>query len=190
MRERMQKYLANIDRLLKTEPEETDWETEIQKHLIQMGFFMHERLIHLIVTVLVAILTVAAILFAVTSPSIGMLILIVALMCLLIPYILHYYLLENGVQAMYRQYDEMLARKEGKNPADAEPAEEAKECTTKEEAGNEEPEPEAENGNRETETESDGKAEAESKRVAETESTKAETGSSKSRGGKRSKGRK
>ena len=117
MRERMQKYLANIDRLLKTAPEGTDWEAEIQKHLIQMGFFMHERLIHLIVTVLVAILTVAAILFAVTSPSIGMLILIVALMCLLIPYILHYYLLENGVQAMYRQYDEMLARKEGKNPA-------------------------------------------------------------------------
>jgi hypothetical protein len=41
-----------------------------------------------------------------------MLVLIVAFMCLLIPYIAHYYLLENGVQKMYRQYDRMLEYKE------------------------------------------------------------------------------
>ncbi len=114
MRERMLNYLAAIDQLLKDSPEGTDWEEEIKKHLVQIGFFMHERLIHLIVTVLFAILTVAAIFFAVASPSIGMLILIVAFMCLLIPYIRHYYLLENGVQAMYKQYDAMLAKKENR----------------------------------------------------------------------------
>jgi hypothetical protein len=36
-----------------------------------------------------------------------------AILVLLIPYIMHYYLLENGVQKMYRQYDEMLRRVTG-----------------------------------------------------------------------------
>ena len=31
----------------------------------------------------------------------------VGLFVLLIPYVMHYYLLENSVQRMYRQYDEM-----------------------------------------------------------------------------------
>jgi hypothetical protein len=40
----------------------------------------------------------------------GLTALFVALLILLIPYIRHYYLLENGVQKMYKQYDEMLKR--------------------------------------------------------------------------------
>lgn len=112
MGERIRNYLAQIDKLLAEPPEGIDYEKEIEKHLVQIGFFMHERLIHLIVTVLFAILTVATIFFAVASPSIGMLVLTVAFLCLMIPYICHYYLLENSVQKMYKQYDEMLRRKE------------------------------------------------------------------------------
>lgn len=112
MGERIKNYLAQIDGMLQNPPDGIDYGKEIEKHLVQIGFFMHERLIHLIVTVLFAILTVATIFFAVASPSIGMLILTVAFMCLLIPYISHYYLLENSVQKMYTQYDEMLRRKE------------------------------------------------------------------------------
>ena len=112
MGERIKNYLKQIDELLENPPEGIDYGNEIEKHLVQIGFFMHERLIHLIVTVLFAILTVATIFFAVASPSIGMLVLTVAFMCLLIPYISHYYLLENSVQKMYKQYDEMLRRKE------------------------------------------------------------------------------
>ena len=63
-------------------------------------------------TVLFAILTVGTIFFAVASPSIGLILLTVAFLILMIPYICHYYLLENSVQKMYKQYDEMLARKE------------------------------------------------------------------------------
>lgn len=112
MGERIKNYLKQIDEMLENPPEGIDYGKEIEKHLVQIGFFMHERLIHLIVTVLFAILTVATIFFAVASPSIGMLVLTVAFMCLLIPYISHYYLLENSVQKMYKQYDEMLKRKE------------------------------------------------------------------------------
>jgi hypothetical protein len=112
MKERIVNYMADIDRLLANPPADTDWEKEIKKHLIQIEFFMHERLVHLIVTMVFAIMTVMSILYAIGYPTIGMLILIVAFMCLLIPYIAHYYLLENGVQKMYRQYDRMLEYKE------------------------------------------------------------------------------
>ena len=117
MKERILKYMDGIDKMLADPPEGIDYEEEIKKHLIQIGFFMHERLIHLIVTVLFAIMTIATIFFAVASPNIGLLILTVAFMTLLIPYIIHYYLLENGVQKMYTQYDEMLRRKEEKKTA-------------------------------------------------------------------------
>ena len=112
MKERILNYIKQIDDMLENPPEGIDYEEEIKKHLVQIGFFMHERLIHLIVTVLFAIMTLATIFFAVAAPSIGLLILTVAFLVLLIPYIMHYYLLENGVQKMYKQYDEMLRRKE------------------------------------------------------------------------------
>ena len=35
---------------------------------------------------------------------------VLALVVVVVPYIMHYYLLENGVQKMYRQYDEMYKR--------------------------------------------------------------------------------
>ena len=43
----------------------------------------------------------------------ALLILLAAFLVLLIPYIRHYYLLENEVQAMYNQYDEMVKRIRG-----------------------------------------------------------------------------
>lgn len=112
MKERILNYMKQIDDMLENPPEGIDYEEEIKKHLVQIGFFMHERLIHLIVTVLFAIMTLATIFFAAAAPSIGLLILTVTFLVLLIPYIMHYYLLENGVQKMYKQYDEMLRRKE------------------------------------------------------------------------------
>jgi len=114
MKERILNYMKQIDDMLENPPEGIDYDAEIKKHLVQIGFFMHERLIHLIVTVLFAVMTLATIFFAVAAPNIGLLILTVAFLVLLIPYIMHYYLLENGVQKMYKQYDEMLRRKEGK----------------------------------------------------------------------------
>lgn len=110
MKKRMLNYLAWMDARLENPPAGVDYKKEIEKHLIQIGFFMHERLIHLIVTVVFAILTVGAILYTVAAPSLGMLVLILAFMCLLVPYIMHYYLLENGVQKMYEQYDRLLER--------------------------------------------------------------------------------
>ena len=112
MKKRILDYMKKIELLLGNPPEDVDWDEEIKKHLVQIEFFMHERLVHLIVTMVFAILTVLSILYAINNATIGMLMLIVAFMVLLIPYIMHYYLLENGVQHMYKQYDEMISKKE------------------------------------------------------------------------------
>ena len=81
---------------------------KLQEHLVQVGFFHHERLIHLIVTVTFALLEMLAIVLSVISDSLFTLLLPVVILILLIPYIRHYYILENEVQKMYVQYDRML----------------------------------------------------------------------------------
>ncbi|MBQ6235881.1 MAG: hypothetical protein IJK54_08170 [Clostridia bacterium] len=119
MKKRLLAYLQQIDELLKHPPIAVNYDDEVKKHLVQIGFFMHERLIHLIVTVLFALLAVGVALFAVASPGIPIFLLFGALLVLLIPYIMHYYLLENGVQKMYEQYDELLARSEEQKKTEA-----------------------------------------------------------------------
>ena len=108
MKKRILAYLAYIDSML--EEDDRDWEKEIRLHLDQISFFMHERLVHLLVFMLVAICTVMCILAYVISEKLMLLPLIVMLFVLLVPYCMHYYLLENSVQKMYRQYDEMQGK--------------------------------------------------------------------------------
>ena len=110
MKKRLTEYLAYIDTLL--EQEDVDWKKEKEKHLVQIAFFAHERLVHLIVMALFALATVISILYLNFSGSVVILALVVALLVLLIPYVMHYYLLEDSVQKMYDQYDEMMNRLE------------------------------------------------------------------------------
>lgn len=107
MADRIRQYMVYVERLLESEEEDINWEEEMKKHLIQIAFFAHERFIHLIVTVTFAILAFLVFLYTINNFSISMLLLIAALMILLIPYIRHYFLLENSVQDMYEQYDRM-----------------------------------------------------------------------------------
>ena len=112
MKERMVNYLTYIDNLLNENTTDTDYDDLISKHLVQIEFFMHERLIHLIVTVLFALGTFMTIFTYLFLNNVGLLLLALLLIVLLIPYIAHYYLLENGVQKMYKQYDIMIEKKE------------------------------------------------------------------------------
>ncbi len=81
---------------------------KLKEHLTQIGFFQHERLIHLIVTVTFALLEMLAILLSVIADSLFSILLPVVILILLVPYIRHYYILENEVQKMYMQYDRIL----------------------------------------------------------------------------------
>lgn len=119
MEKRILSYRKFIDSLLAEGDDNTDWKQIYEQHLIQVGFFQHERLIHLIVTVTFAILEIISIaLFTIvanmdnaagmTVPGLGALCLV--LFILLIPYIRHYWILENEVQKMYRQHDKLCLR--------------------------------------------------------------------------------
>jgi hypothetical protein len=102
--------MKHIDELLAADTPDTDWEEVRKEHLIQVGFFQHERLIHLMVTLAFAIFTFMSLGFLLADFQIMLIVLFVLLLVLLIPYISHYYLLENGVQYMYKQYDAMTER--------------------------------------------------------------------------------
>lgn len=108
MRKRIKAYRRRIDALLKEMPDDADWNGILKEHLTQITFFQHERLVHLIVTMTFALLTLIALGIALLTGIITMFLLTGALALLLIPYILHYFLLENEVQAMYGQYDDLL----------------------------------------------------------------------------------
>lgn len=99
------KYLESIDFDKLSEGERAKIKEDL---LIQTGFFQHERLIHLIVTVFFALFTIIAILLTMFTGKISAAILSGAFLLLLVPYIAHYYILENGVQRLYKFYDEIL----------------------------------------------------------------------------------
>lgn len=113
MEKRILTYRKKIDELL--QKNDVDWNHVLEEHLVQVGFFQHERLIHLIVTVTFAVLEIISIFVTLLSfwmnegnPALGCLTLL--LLVLLIPYIRHYYILENEVQKMYVQYDRILEK--------------------------------------------------------------------------------
>lgn len=112
MEQRILNYRKYIDELISQD--NSDWDAVIKEHLIQVSFFQHERLIHLIVTVTFALLEVIVIALSVVSFTIAVGLLAIALLVLLIPYIRHYYILENEVQKMYGQYDRMVEKRDRK----------------------------------------------------------------------------
>ncbi len=116
MEKKLKSYIAYIEALL-TEPEAEDAkEQKLQRAerkraqkgmLVQIGFFQHERLVHLIVTVTFALLTVGSLIAGLFMQQLSLYCLTVLFLILLIPYIRHYYILENGVQKLYALYEEM-----------------------------------------------------------------------------------
>ena len=110
MKRRILDYVKRIDGCLSGEIQVDSWEELLEEHLIQIGFFQHERLIHLMVTLTFAILAFATILVEIVTSYLPLTAVFFLLIVLLIPYIKHYFLLENKTQKMYEQYDEMLRK--------------------------------------------------------------------------------
>lgn len=107
MKKRIQSYMAYMDQQLEHNDSGLSYEELCIQHEKQLAYFMHERLVHLLVTLTFAILAFVTFFMAVMNFSMGMIVLFFAFLILLIPYIMHYYLLENSVQYMYRQYDRL-----------------------------------------------------------------------------------
>lgn len=108
MKKRILKYMTYIDEVLENNNTGLTYDEILKEHITQIKFFAHERLIHLLVTIAFAIFAFGTFFMTVLAFSPGLVLLLFAILILLIPYVMHYYLLENGVQKMYRQYDELL----------------------------------------------------------------------------------
>lgn len=112
MGKRMKDYVAKMIKIsgeMAGEKFKQNKSEVLSEMLVQISFFQHERLIHLIVTVLFAFLTIFTAACSCFSNNLyyGILYCLLCVLCLalLVPYIHHYYVLENGVQKLYEIYD-------------------------------------------------------------------------------------
>ncbi|MDE7280655.1 MAG: hypothetical protein K2N36_02810 [Ruminiclostridium sp.] len=107
MKKELQDYIKQVEWWI----EEERLSPQIMERIrINIGFFQHERLIHLIVTMTFALLTVGSL--AMCFCTIYFLPLFFLFLVLEIPYIWHYYRLENGtqkLQRLYRKAEEIIA---------------------------------------------------------------------------------
>jgi Ca2+/Na+ antiporter len=87
-----------------------DWTGLARFHRTQVEYLQHERLVHLLVTLFFGLCTLLTLLFIIVHPQIPVGVLLVLLLLLLVPYVVHYYKLENGVQRWYHLANAIEAR--------------------------------------------------------------------------------
>lgn len=78
-----------------------------QDFLMHISFFQHERTIHLLVTLAFALLEMLALILLCIQRIPACFLLVMLLFFMLVPYIFHYYSLENAVQKMHDLYDKL-----------------------------------------------------------------------------------
>ncbi len=106
----IKKQVRLVEGALKKNAKGYDWKALLQLHRVRIGFFQHERLIHLLITLFFGFVFLLLVLvnLAVTVP--GMFLLAPILLALTLAYVWHYFELENGVQKLYR-LDEEIQKK-------------------------------------------------------------------------------
>ena len=109
MEKRIKTYLLLTEEWLQGKDKLSEQERENfrQEYLVHLSFYQHERLVHLLVTILFAVLTFLSIGIAIVGEYPAMYLVTAALFILLLPYIRHYYFLENSVQKMYDLYEKL-----------------------------------------------------------------------------------
>ena len=112
MKKYISEYMAELKKFLDNELKTADPETKdkvLHELEMKITYFQHERLIHLIVTVLFAILEIISVLSFFMIGNIFPLVLSIMFLILLVPYILHYFFLENSVQELYKLRDRLIS---------------------------------------------------------------------------------
>ena len=97
MKKQIEEYIKEV---------ETNKKIKKEDMLNHISFYQHERLIHLIVTVFVGICAVLFFLAMIYFEELSLILIFIILLALFIPYILHYYFLENSIQKLYLLYEE------------------------------------------------------------------------------------
>ena len=107
MKQSLKLYIEELENKIKNNKIEKGLDEEV---LTKIQFFQHERLVHLIVTFFTGMGLILFMLGSLYFENIGLLLLFIITLCLFIPYIFHYYYLENGTQKLYDLYFEIKKR--------------------------------------------------------------------------------
>ena len=107
--------LKNHEKLIKRELDSRKGKAELKSlleyHQNQVRNFQHERIVHLLVTLTFGLATLISFGITLAFPYIGMLILDIIFFVMLAFYIKHYFVLENGVQRLYKINQEIKFHK-------------------------------------------------------------------------------
>ncbi|MCU0240914.1 MAG: hypothetical protein MUF51_00665 [Vicinamibacteria bacterium] len=87
-----------------------DWAALGRYHRRQIAYLQHERMIHLLVTLFFGLFTLLMVLASLFVPRLEVAALVVLMLGLLVPYVAHYFRLENGVQRLYEYANELDRR--------------------------------------------------------------------------------
>ena len=107
MGRKLKNYVLYLEALLADKSKIEDIEKLKHDVLLEIGFWQHERLIHLLVTILFSLLLMSMIIVSFFYVTMQSLVLLALLLCLEVPYIRHYYILENNTQKLYRIYEQL-----------------------------------------------------------------------------------
>lgn len=98
MKEYVKQIIAEGERLL---AQESVSESDIESFDRHIAYCCHERLVHLLVTLTFALLTIITLFIALEFEGMGTLLLFVIFAVMTAAYAWHYYFLENSVQKLY-----------------------------------------------------------------------------------------
>ncbi|SCW30125.1 hypothetical protein SAMN02910456_00392 [Ruminococcaceae bacterium YRB3002] len=106
-------YLNEVREFVKnmSDKDRAELEEFIAEFETKISYFQHERLIHLLVTLTFALMEIFVVfaVFVLPDPvNLIFAVMTVIMLCLVIGYVFHYYLLENSVQEMYHLRDSIV----------------------------------------------------------------------------------
>jgi hypothetical protein len=106
-------YDLKIKKTLSDKEEGTNWEKVLKYHKLMISRIQHERLIHLLVTIFVGIVFMAAFFITIITKISNLLLLDIPLLALFVGYLFHYRFLENTTQNWYKLEDQIIDRENG-----------------------------------------------------------------------------
>lgn len=110
----MVKYLKEhevyINELLKQNSKKVDFKEILNNHRVVVANLQHERLIHLLVTLTFGFIFIVFMTLTLLLNLSSLIVFNILVLILLIPYIFHYYCLENGVQRLYKLDKELVLK--------------------------------------------------------------------------------
>lgn len=107
----LKKHQKFVEDRLEQEGKNYDWEGLREFHQEQIGYLQHERMVHMFVMLFVALFLVVSMLGTFASDGVMFWYPIdILLLGLTLPYVVHYFRLENGVQYYYHLANRINAK--------------------------------------------------------------------------------